>query len=384
MSLTCTTYLCSSFSKKLAIFICSFLFSLTTIAQNLFANPGFEVINVCTEYHATCAPEAWFYIKPTTNPLVNGKAAPRPLLGTNVLLVPVHNVFDPNGMRPYVYTMLACPLVEGEKYKLSFYVNTSSRKFYNLDFYFCDKEPATRYFNTANILPTFSITANQIVGDVDIKQGWQAVEYYFTATGNERFCMLGNMSQPMQYEIKEKMNSAGTIFYFLDEIKLTALSNKPLCNDYDHNIKLMFDQDSRHTDYTLVDTEINKPRPPVFITDTISVPAAFFETNSAVLKPSFKTIMDSVAIILIEKKIAKIEIIGHTDNKGTPEKNMQLSLTRAAAVQQYFINKLPQYTENTFVSGKGQDQPIADNATEQGRTKNRRVEIILTIIEQKK
>jgi outer membrane protein OmpA-like peptidoglycan-associated protein len=382
VSLTCTTYHFSSFCKRLILFILIFSFCINGIAQNLFANAGFEEINVCTEYRATCAPEAWYYIKPTTNPLVNGRAAPRPLLGTNILLVPVHNVFDPKGTRPYVYTMLACPLATGEKYKLSFYINTSGRKFYNLDFYFSDKEPATIYFNTTNISPAFSITTNEIVGE--LKQGWQAVEYYFTATGNERFCMLGNLSQPMDYEIKEKMNSSGTVFYFLDDIKLSALNNIPLCEEYAHNIKMMYALDSRHTDHTLIAVEIIKPKPPVFITDTISIPAVFFETNSARLKQSFHKIMDSIAVTLSAKAISKIDINGHTDNKGKQEDNMLLSLNRAQAVKNYLVNKLPQYANNTFIAGKGQDQPIADNETEQGRTRNRRVEIILTIIEQQK
>lgn len=306
-----------------------------------------------------------------------------PMLGKNLLLVPMQNVFELNGTRAYVYTMLACPLIEGEKYKLSFFINTANRKLYNLDFYFSDKEPATRFFDTKNITPTCSITTNDIVAEM--KQDWKAVEYYFTATGNEQFCMLGNMSQAMNYAIEDKMNSTGTVFYFVDEIKLTTVDNKPLCTEYASNIKKMYNQDSRHTDYALVDSEPVKPKIilPLFITDTISIPAVFFEINSARLKPSFKKIRDSVATILSQKKISKIDVIGHTDNKGKPEDNMILSINRAEAVKRYLIDKLPQYADNTFVAGKGQEQPVADNSTEQGRTKNRRVEIILTITDQK-
>jgi len=375
--LTCTAYRYSSF--WLLLFL---LLSISINAQNLFANPSFEDINICKEYHAPCAPEAWYYIKPATNPLVSGKIGVRPMLGENLLLVPVQNVFELNGTRPYVYTMLACPLIKGERYKLSFFLNTARRKFYNLDFYFSDKEPATIFFDTKNISPTFSITANDIVADM--KLDWKAVEYYFTATGNEQFCMLGNMSQTMNYAVEDKMNSTGTVFYFVDEIKLRTVDNTPLCPEYASNIKKMYDQDSRHTEYALVDSETIKPKIilPVFITDTINIPAAFFETNSARLKPSFKKMMDSVAIVLEQKKVSKIDVVGHTDNKGKSEDNMILSLARAQAVKNYLIDKLPQYADNTFIAGKGQDQPVADNATEQGRTKNRRVEIILTIIEQ--
>ena len=381
MSLTCTAYHQSSFLKGILLLFIFYFSSLNIKAQNLFANPGFEDINTCTEYHAPCAPEAWYYINPTTNYLVNGHKAPRPMNGTNILLVPMLNVFNPNETRPYVYTMLACPLMEGEKYKLSFYINTLERKYFNLDLYFSDKEPATRYFNTKNISPTFSITADNVVAEM--KQNWKFIEYYFTATGNEQFCMLGNMSQKINYGIDEKMNASGTIFYFLDEVNLVPVDNKPLCENYNSNIRKMYAQDYRHTDYVLIDSEIIKPRPPVFIQDTITIPAVFFETGSANLKPAFIKKMDSILYILEQKKIARLDIIGHTDNKGKSSDNIVLSLSRAEAVRKYLINKLPQYTDISFASGKGQDQPVADNLTEKGRAKNRRVEIILTCVYQK-
>lgn len=349
-------------------------------AQNLFANPGFEDINTCTEYHASCAPEAWYYIQPTTNPLVNNKVVPKPLLGVNLLLVPVDNVYDKGSSRYYVYTMLACPLLAGEQYKLSFYINTSTVKFDHLDFYFSSREPSELYFSTNHILPSFSITAGNIIAD--LKQGWKAVEYFYTATGDEKFCMLGNMSERINYDMDQKMSRSGNIYYFIDEIKLASVTNRPLCPGYNSNISKMYAQDRRHTEHALIDTfiEVKKPAP-VFVTDTITVPAVFFETGSSVLKPAFRIVMDSMIHVLATKHIAKIDVVGHTDSKGTIERNLQLSLARATAVRNFLVSKLPQYTDNCFVYGKGQEQPVADNNTEQGRIRNRRVEIILTITE---
>ena len=295
-------------------------------------------------------------------------------------MVPVHNVFDSGASRSYVYTMLACPLIAGEVYKLSFYINTSKRKFYNIDFLFSENEPATKGFNTT-VKPTFSITENDIVAEM--KQKWMAVEHLFTATGKERFCMLGNMSAAMMYNINDRMSASGNIYYFLDEIKILPVGNTPVCKEYEENIKMMYTQNYRHTEFTLVDTEAVKSKPSVFITDTISIPSVFFENNSAALKPSFKVKLDSLCNILVSKKIARIDIVGHTDNKGTPEKNISLSLARANAVKDYLTGKFSQYMEKVFVAGKGQDQPIYTNTTAEGRTKNRRVEIILTIFDEK-
>ena len=370
-------------SKTLLLLFLTFISIISaTSAQNLFANSSFEELNICVEYHAPCAPEAWFYMRPATNPLVNARVLPKAILGRQLLLVPVLKLARPNGIRPYVYTMLTYPLVAGEQYRLSFFINTAKRKFYNLDFTFTSRDPAYRDIFYTEYAPTFSITQSNIVADM--KQGWQAVEYEFTASGNEQYCLLGNMSAPMDYTLDDKMNSAGTVYYFIDDIKLVSKNNLPQCPDYEKRVQKIYAQNYRHSDFRLIDpdlvTETIKPK---FITDTITVPAVFFETNSAVLKPAFKQLMDSLTIKLRQRKIAKIEIVGHTDNKGTPEKNIVLSNDRAESVKNYFINKLPQYAENIFTQGKGQEQPIADNNTDAGRTKNRRVEIILTIIEQK-
>ena len=91
--------------------------------------------------------------------------------------------------------------------------------------------------------------------------------------------------------------------------------------------------------------------------------------------------MVSVCILLAQKKIAKIDIIGHTDSRGEPATNRELSIKRADAVKNYLLRKLPQFADLVAADGKGADLPIAGNDTEAGRAKNRRVEIVLTLSE---
>jgi len=69
----------------------------------------------------------------------------------------------------------------------------------------------------------------------------------------------------------------------------------------------------------------------------------------------------------------KLEINGHTDNKGDAVKNKELSQKRADAVKKYITTK--GISENRMTAnGFGDTQPIADNKTEEGKAKNRRVE----------
>ena len=76
----------------------------------------------------------------------------------------------------------------------------------------------------------------------------------------------------------------------------------------------------------------------------------------------------------------QVEIFGHTDATGTADGNNVLSQARANAVKAWLQKESPtNYPDSRFaqVQGKGQSEPIADNNTESGRSKNRRVEIIM-------
>jgi OOP family OmpA-OmpF porin len=112
------------------------------------------------------------------------------------------------------------------------------------------------------------------------------------------------------------------------------------------------------------------------VIDKINVAAKniFFATSSAKLLPkSFKSLND-VAKILSDNPSYKLDIDGHTDNTGKPDKNQILSENRAKAVATYIQGKGIDETK-LVATGYGQDKPIADNKTSAGRAKNRRVEI---------
>ncbi len=75
----------------------------------------------------------------------------------------------------------------------------------------------------------------------------------------------------------------------------------------------------------------------------------------------------------------KVGIAGHTDNTGTPDRNNRLSYDRARSVAAYLTAAGVPY-ERLFVRGAGASEPKSSNATPQGRSQNRRVEITLSEI----
>ncbi|UJS22751.1 OmpA family protein [Thiothrix winogradskyi] len=101
-----------------------------------------------------------------------------------------------------------------------------------------------------------------------------------------------------------------------------------------------------------------------------------FPTGSAnpQLAASTKAYFEKVAQFLKDNSNAKVTIVGHTDNKGDPAKNKALGLKRAEMLQKTLID-LGAPKDRVSAASEGADKPIADNNTEEGRKKNRRVEI---------
>jgi len=102
--------------------------------------------------------------------------------------------------------------------------------------------------------------------------------------------------------------------------------------------------------------------------------AVLFDTNSAVLKPASMTTLDQMADVMKRYPDSDILVKGHTDNRGTEQYNQDLSERRAKAVKNYLILRGVAEGRMTAI-GFGLTMPVADNATSEGRQKNRRVEI---------
>jgi len=100
-----------------------------------------------------------------------------------------------------------------------------------------------------------------------------------------------------------------------------------------------------------------------------------FETGKADIKPESQSIVNEIVKMLKQNSDIKISIEGHTDNVGSNNSNQVLSENRAAAVMKAIIAK--GIAKSRLSSkGWGASKPIADNRTEEGRAKNRRVEIV--------
>ena len=110
---------------------------------------------------------------------------------------------------------------------------------------------------------------------------------------------------------------------------------------------------------------------------TLNMPGdVTFEYNKDTIDPKFYTVLNDVAKVLVDYPSTYVDVFGHADSVGSDEYNLGLSQRRANSAASY-LSSHGVKAERIFVTGYGESQPIATNDTEEGRAKNRRIEIKL-------
>lgn len=101
-----------------------------------------------------------------------------------------------------------------------------------------------------------------------------------------------------------------------------------------------------------------------------------FDTNRYDIKPDFRSVLDQFAASLQEHTGTRITIIGHTDSTGNDAINNPLSVNRAASTRDYLTSR-GVASNRISIDGRGSREPIASNDTQEGKARNRRVEIFV-------
>jgi len=111
-------------------------------------------------------------------------------------------------------------------------------------------------------------------------------------------------------------------------------------------------------------------------TGKVAVYGIYFDTGKSTLKPESQPTLEQISKLLKADPGLKLYVVGHTDNTGTFDANMKLSMDRAAAVVNALISQFSVNGAGLRACGDGPTAPVATNDTEEGKALNRRVELV--------
>lgn len=374
----------------LLVILCSN--SLTGHTQiNLLLNGGFDDINTCTEYKAECGVEGWFYLKDVKIQMLANDSANQ-LTGTNSIAI-FYNWINYTGFSPVIGTILPCNLQAGKGYTFKGLITATLNPKLNFkagvclgEWFYVPRRPFASTMQPDSILSITKVPNTNFV----------AFEYHFTAKGNERYLTFGSYIHKDSLAGKTPLIGAQTVSVILDRFELQPDDPKEIiCDAWAFNKEKIYAYNFRHRemDYSLygrgqlaidpdfIDSSFTIERKAEIIqplkTDTLKLGDVLFDFNKAVLKPAALKILASYFTTNRLAGIDSIYIEGHTDSVGTDSRNNTLSLQRSESVKNWLLqNGLTTSTPVTIIP-YGRSRPVAPNRTTEGRTLNRRVELIL-------
>jgi len=132
---------------------------------------------------------------------------------------------------------------------------------------------------------------------------------------------------------------------------------------------------SRQINYRMVEVKADELAQSLASDGKVDLYGILFDIDKTTLKPESRAVLDEVAKLLKSDPALRLEIAGHTDNTGASDHNRKLSAGRAAAVVNSLVANYGIEAGRLQPQGYADSKPVASNETDQGRAKNRRVEL---------
>jgi OmpA-OmpF porin, OOP family len=222
------------------------------------------------------------------------------------------------------------------------------------------------YRGQGDAIKSFMIDSICKKGGLNNEHKWFTIKGSYKAEGGEKYITIGNFAPKVKKDMLRK-SLIGVRFkeayYFVDDISLKRKKEpeeKVAIEIVGPNLR-NFEEDS-----------VLKVNQNAKVGDKIVLNNIFFDNGKYYLLPESNQELNKLAQYLLRHPTMEISINGHSDNGGMKWKNQKLSEQRAREVFIYLIKKGVQ--NKMYFKGFGSSQPIADNATDEGKAKNRRVE----------
>ena len=278
--------------------------------------------------------------------------------------------------REHIQARLTEPLKHRNRYIFTMYISLSEYSAYAMS-------KIGALFTPSPVLTNDKFQASPQIETnfIDTKNYWVKITDTLVAEGGEAYVTLGEFSSYAKKDIRkieekpenQHIFSYHRAYYFFDNLSLVWLDalSEPLLADAP---KPPFKEEGKvftgfEKPWQLEPTEFGylEPNKPIILKNVL------FEFGKSMLLETSKYELAKLLRIMREYKDMKVMIAGHTDEIGRAEDNLKLSDARAKAVYDYLLSE--GIEENRlFYTGRGSSEPLANNKTEAGRKKNRRVE----------
>ncbi len=212
----------------------------------------------------------------------------------------------------------------------------------------------------------FMVDTVFVKGGLHNNYRWLEIKGYYKAGGGEKFITIGNFAPVLK---KDMINidvfrlGPREAYYFVDEVSLVRSTR------FDEKVAV----ERIGPDYfEMWEDSALQVKADIKVGETITLNNILFENGRYYLLPASYAELNKLAAYLIKNPSLEIRINGHSDNTGMNWKNQKMSELRAREVFEYLIKRGVQ--NKMYFKGYGSSSPIADNNTEAGKARNRRVE----------
>lgn len=363
-----------SMDVKPAFLLPFFLWCLMGSAQNLVPNGSFENKSYCPpNFNSTALTWVIDWTQPTSatpdyfNSCSRKAGVPKNMFGNQeaqdgeaYLGIVTFTPSQPN-YREYVQCKLDRPLTRGEMVCLEYYVSPGDGARYVTDGFggYFSKGPMKA--GNKKRLPVTAHVGNPDLHFVDGYQRWTKISDVYIAEGGESHLTFGNFradrdTRVLRREDPEVDVKSEWAYLYLDNVIVAPIEVREECSCANDILR----------------AGVHNPPLQLEEVRALEFGAIHFGFDQRVLNDSAVTALNGIACTLARGEFMQLRITGHTDVIGPDGYNMGLSQARADVVMDYLVDKgIPR--DRLKLEWKGSAEPVAENATAEGRARNRRV-----------
>lgn len=201
-------------------------------------------------------------------------------------------------------------------------------------------------------------------------------EWKLAESNSPQGCSVGLTIKNVRYAVLRNAGSGETVALFLHSPDIQSV----YCDEVQWQSRAIITVDyikPKAIESNMVTVDADAMGKSITQNGRVALYGILFDTAKAEIKPASKPALDEIAKLMRQNATMQLHVVGHTDNQGVLQSNFDLSRRRAEAVKNALITQYGIAARRLTANGVASLAPVASNESEDGRAKNRRVELVL-------